>query len=79
VDFLVQRESSVIPIEVKAGRSGTLRSLHQFMLKHPEQEAIRFDLNPPSVQAIETSVMSGRGQETVRYRLSNQPLYLAGV
>jgi uncharacterized protein len=79
VDFLIQRGSSVIPIEVKAGRSGTLRSLHQFMLKHPGQEAIRFDLNPPSVQMIATKVMSGRHQETARYRLHNRPLYLAGV
>jgi len=79
VDFLLQRGASVLPIEVKAGSSGTLRSLHQFMLKHPGKDAIRFDLNPPSVQMIETQVMSGRNQTTARYRLHNQPLYLAGV
>jgi predicted AAA+ superfamily ATPase len=78
VDFLVQRGSTVIPIEVKSGTSGTLRSLHQFMLKHPDQEALRFDLNPPSLQNIDVQVMSGQEKTTSRYRLRNQPLYLAG-
>ena len=33
VDFVIQKGSSIIPIEVKSGKAGTLRSLHQFVDK----------------------------------------------
>ena len=31
VDYIIQLESDIIPLEVKAGTTGTLKSLHQFM------------------------------------------------
>lgn len=36
VDYLIQREGRVCPIEVKSGGSGTLRSLHALLAAHPE-------------------------------------------
>jgi hypothetical protein len=78
LDFLISSGRSVVPVEVKSGSSGTLRSLHQFMLAHNGALAIRLDLNPPSMQDIETSVMSPEGKREVQYRLRNLPLYLAG-
>jgi hypothetical protein len=78
VDFLEQRGSAIIPIEVKSGASGTLRSLHQFMLKHEGSDAVRFDINPPSHQQVRVDVSSHDGMRTARYRLFNLPLYLAG-
>jgi predicted AAA+ superfamily ATPase len=33
VDYVIQHENQVIPIEVKAGTTGTLRSLHEFMIE----------------------------------------------
>ena len=32
VDFIVQYDQEIIPIEVKSGKSGSLRSLHQFIM-----------------------------------------------
>jgi hypothetical protein len=76
---LRELEEQLAAVEPKSGRAAQerLRSLHQFMLKHPGQEAIRFDLNCHRFRHRDLA-MSGRGQETARYRLSNQALHLAG-
>jgi predicted AAA+ superfamily ATPase len=36
VDYLIQREGRVYPVEVKSGRGGTLRSLHMLLAAYPE-------------------------------------------
>jgi hypothetical protein len=41
VDYLVPFGSHALPLEVKAGKSGTLRSLHQFLHEHPASLGIR--------------------------------------
>lgn len=76
VDFLVQRASKVLPIEVKSGASGSLRSLHQFMLKHRGGVALRFDVNLPSIQTLRVEVMTAKGQKPAEYRLISLPLYM---
>ncbi len=76
VDFLVENGTEVLPIEVKSGASGGLRSLHQLMLLHPGEVALRLDLNLPSRQEIRTEVMTAKGRQSVRYFLQNLPLYL---
>jgi predicted AAA+ superfamily ATPase len=77
VDFLIPAGGRVLPIEVKSGAAGSMRSLHQFMRLYPGGEALRLDLNPPSRQEIDVEVMTKSGRERVRYRLENLPLYLA--
>ncbi len=43
VDYLIQKEEQIIPIEVKSGHGSTLRSLHAFLDTHPKTSlAIRF-------------------------------------
>jgi len=78
LDFVIPSGTSVVPIEVKSGSSGSLRSLHQFMARHPGKLAIRLDLNAPSMQEIRTTVMSPDGKQEVAYKLINLPLYMAG-
>lgn len=64
--------------EVKSGSSGTLRSLHQFMAAKSSLYAIRFDINMPSVQQINTTVKTASGKQKVNYELRTLPLYFAG-
>jgi predicted AAA+ superfamily ATPase len=40
VDFIVQDEDSIIPIEVKAGKAGDARSLRQYCLKFKPEKAV---------------------------------------
>jgi predicted AAA+ superfamily ATPase len=43
LDYLVSIGTKVFPIEVKSGESGSLRSLHQFLLEKPHhQKGVRF-------------------------------------
>ena len=78
LDFVTSRGQLMVPIEVKAGKSGTLKSLHVFMHRPRRAQAIRFDLQPPSVQEIATSISTARGQQPVSYRLISLPLYAVG-
>ena len=76
VDYALARGTWIVPVEVKAGTSGTLRSLHQFASAKGTRLAVRFDLNPPTVQSIRHRV-SGT-QQTVAMTLLSLPLYLVG-
>lgn len=43
IDFLIQREETIFPIEVKSGHGGTLKSLRIFLDSHPKSPVgIRF-------------------------------------
>ncbi|MCK5528220.1 MAG: ATP-binding protein [Kiritimatiellae bacterium] len=75
LDYVTARGSLIVPIEVKAGKSGTLKSLHLFMQQKRLSYAFRFDLQPPSVQDITTTVTTASGQKPVSYRLFSLPLY----
>jgi len=84
VDFVVSHGGTIIPVEVKAGRSGALKSLHQLVHQKRLPFAVRFDLNPPSDQMVDVRIMphGGAGSTTapvsVSYRLISLPLYFAG-
>ncbi len=75
VDFLISKGNLILPIEVKAGRSGSLKSLHHFMYLKSLKHAIRFDMQPPSIQRISTSISLGHKQEKSEYTLISLPLY----
>lgn len=72
VDFMIQCGNEVLPIEVKSGKSGTLKSLFQFSMQKGGELACRFDLNVPSLQEIEHKTAGGE----VSLRLLSLPLYL---
>lgn len=76
VDFVIVKDSKIVPIEVKSGKTGTMRSLHQFMARQSCSKAVRLDLNPPSVQNITTDIPYGEKRKTVSYRLESYPTYL---
>ncbi len=44
VDFIISKGRSIIPIEIKSGKSGSIKSLIQFMGEKKYLEAYRFDL-----------------------------------
>ena len=62
--------------ETKAGRTGTLKSLHQFVAEKRAPVAVRFDAELPALQTVDAQVRRGRGSDRVRYRLVSLPLYL---
>ena len=69
VDFVIPHEGKVIPIEVKSGNTGTLKSMHQFMDVAPHNMAVRFYAGPVSVSEVTTP-------ENKHFYLLNLPYYL---
>ncbi len=73
IDFILQHGRHIIPVEVKAGKAGSMKSLHAFMQTKNLNLAARLDANPPSVQDLTVKTTTG---EPVRYRLLSLPLYM---
>lgn len=71
VDFVVPFREYIIPVEVKAGKSGTLRSLHQFIDRTNHPYAVRF-------YSGKLSKYKNTTPEGTDYYLLNLPYYLAG-
>lgn len=69
VDYLCVYDGKLIPVEVKAGADGTLRSLHLFMDMAPHQMAIRFYAGDISISTVITP-----GQKA--FYLLNLPYFL---
>jgi uncharacterized protein len=70
VDLAYPHRSLLIPVEVKAGKDGKLRSLHQFMNRCDHHFAVRFHANFFSVEKVATP----NGKD---FYLMNMPYYLA--
>lgn len=78
VDYVVARGGGVVPVEVKAGKAGALKSLHQFAAEKRAPLAVRFDLRPPSLGEVSTVVSLAGQPRQAAYRLLSLPLYMAG-
>jgi predicted AAA+ superfamily ATPase len=70
VDLVFQQSQYVVPIEVKSGEQGRLRSLHQFVERSNHSYAVRLYANPLKVEKSVTPA----GKE---YLLLNLPYYIA--
>ncbi|MBI4357621.1 MAG: DUF4143 domain-containing protein [Gammaproteobacteria bacterium] len=67
----------LFPIEVKAGTTGQLKSLHQFAYAKKNRFAIRFNLGLPTFGRVNTKLISA-GSHTVQFSLLSLPLYFVG-
>ena len=73
IDYVIQHGSHVVPVEVKAGKAGSMKSLHAFMQGKKLSCALRLDINPPSSQEVDVMTTTA---ESVKYRLISLPLYM---
>lgn len=63
MDFLMQREGALLPVEVKGGTRIKSTSLHNYLMEHPGIQAIRYSMLPYKKQDF----------------LTNIPLYAVGI
>ena len=75
IDYLIQYNSTIIPIEVKAGTKGTMQSLHLFMKLKKLFMAVRFNTNMPSKTIVKAKISNG---DMVEYQLLSLPIYMIG-
>lgn len=76
VDFVIGLQGQILPIEVKAGATGSMKSLHQFMGEKGGDLAIRFDASLPAEFDIDTTIRKGNEAREVKYRMLSLPIYL---
>ena len=76
VDYVVVIDGQIVPVEIKAGATGSLKSLHQFVGEKGVSFAVRFDTGKPSTQAINTRIQRMGKTVDVNYQLISLPLYL---
>jgi predicted AAA+ superfamily ATPase len=80
IDFMIQKSSEIIPIEVKSGKSGTLKSLIVFAFEKKIKSAIRFDLKKRSddelTEKINTIIVDQEQKNKVVFKLLNYPIFL---
>jgi hypothetical protein len=73
VDFVINRQQEILPVEVKAGKTGTLRSAFQFLREKRRRCAVRFYTGPPVLEEIK---LPGEAETSVQFL--SLPLYLVG-
>lgn len=71
VDYVVEAGAEVVPVEVKAGASGSLKALRQMMLEKRLERAVRFDAGRHGVQHVPLGEAGG-------FELESWPLYAVG-
>lgn len=74
VDFVIAVEGKVIPIEVKSGKTGRLRSLHVFMEEKKSSLAVRINGDKPSLTRTNSALAGNK----TSFPLLSIPLYLTG-
>lgn len=75
IDYVIAHRNLVIPIEVKAGSTGSLKSLHLFMNLKKLPLALRINSDFPSVTSVNVKDHEGN---PIIYDLLSLPFYLLG-
>jgi predicted AAA+ superfamily ATPase len=75
IDYMLQHNNEIIPIEVKSGSTGSLKSLHVFMAQKKLERAIRINADLPSIVTVD---MQTPTRQTAHYQLLSLPLYMVG-
>jgi predicted AAA+ superfamily ATPase len=72
LDFLISVGPKIVPIEVKAGKTGTLKSLQSFLKEKEISFAVRFNANLPILQNADFSLPNTKGI----FQLLSLPAYM---
>ena len=73
IDYLITYGQQVIPVEIKAGTTGSLKSLHQFLKEKKHNFGLRFNADVPSLLGATTTLTD---KSTINFELLSLPLYM---
>ena len=73
VDYVISVGGVVVPVEVKAGKTGTLKSLHVFLREKEREFGLRLNTDVPSLLEAEAPGVGGVKRP---FRLLSLPLYM---
>jgi hypothetical protein len=72
--YIIQHQNRIVPVEIKSGKAGSMKSLHQFMHDKHLNLAVQINANLPETTQITVKTTKG---DPVAYTLVSIPLYLA--
>jgi predicted AAA+ superfamily ATPase len=75
VDYVISLGQTIVPVEVKAGKTGSLKSLHLFLREKDRDFGLRFCSDVPSLLQARTSLADGNNRP---FRLLSLPFYMIG-
>ena len=75
IDYLMTAGQRIVPVEIKTGTTGSLRSLHQFLQEKRRDFGLRFNSDVPSLLRDSKKLSTGT---SIDYSLLSLPLYMAG-
>ena len=74
IDYVIQSGSKIVPVEVKGGKSGSLKGLHFFLNEKRRHFAVRMNADKPSL--LEGGLVTDSIGRECRYSLLSLPLYM---
>jgi len=75
VDYLYANGAKVVPVEIKAGKTGSLKSLQVFVAEKEPSVAVRFNTDKPSRCTMNSTIAT---KHPASVDLLSLPLYLIG-
>ena len=75
LDFVIQHNTKIVPIEVKAEKQGKLKSLFYFLAEKKLKEGVVLSLNPFYTEAIHSKIIRDGKTQQVKGQLIHVPLY----
>lgn len=75
VDYVVSEGDWIVPVEVKSGAAGAIKSLRIFAAMKRPPLAVRFALNRPARDVVRGAVRLGGERREVAFELLSLPLY----
>jgi len=76
IDYIFQYKNKIYPVEVKAGKTGTLKSMQMYLYEKKLDKGIRFNMDLPNKGQIKTKVNAPGKNAEITWDLLSLPLYM---
>jgi hypothetical protein len=73
---LFQYKNNIWPIEVKAGKTGTLKSMQMYLYEKKLHKGIRFNMDLPTMGTYNSKVNAPGKNTGLSWKLMSLPLYM---
>jgi predicted AAA+ superfamily ATPase len=76
IDFIFQHKNKIYPVEVKAGKTGTLKSMQMYLYEKKLKEGIRFNMDLPSKGNFRVKMNVPDRAAELSWTLLSLPMYM---
>jgi len=76
IDYIFQHNNKIYPVEVKAGKTGSLKSLQIYLYEKKLESGIRFNMDLPTIGNFRTRINVSSKKAELSWTLLSMPLYM---